>query len=218
MTGDEPADTPDPLGSGPILQVLAAGLQLWVRSRCEAVESLDLQLHGSAWQLLRGQLEGVTLLARRVVYKDLRIEQVELRSDPLRLRLGGLLRGQPLQLDHPFRIRGQLAFTDEGLTHALTRPRWREFADQLAGELLGLVPLERLRIARNALIISARALGEARPMELETQPQAVDGTLEIEALNADLRFRLPMDPNIRIETACLEAGMLLLHGEALVTP
>jgi hypothetical protein len=182
------------------------------------VESLDLQLHGSAWQLLRGQLDGVTLLARRVVYQDLRIEQVDLRSEPLRLRLGGLLRGQPLQLDHPFRIRGQLAFTDEGLTHSLTRPRWQEFADQLAGELLGLVPLERLRIDRNTLVFSARALGEVRPVELETRPRAVDGTLEIEALNADLRFRVPMDSSIHLETACLEAGMLQLHGEALVTP
>ena len=48
-----------------MLNLLASGLQLWVRQQCDAVESLELQLHGSALGLLRGRLEGVSLVARR---------------------------------------------------------------------------------------------------------------------------------------------------------
>ncbi|WP_259731186.1 MULTISPECIES: LmeA family phospholipid-binding protein [Synechococcales] len=218
MAGTEPADTSIHQGSGPLLQLIAAGLQVWIRSQCEAVESLELQLHGTAIQLLRGRLEGITLMARRVVYQELQIELVQLRSDPLQLRLGQVLKGEPIRLDHPFLVRGQVAFTAAGLSGSLVRPRWQLLADFLGEQLLGLSPLKGLRIVRDTLVFTAQAAGESRLMELETRPEAIAGSLGILSLDGDLRLRLPMDPNIRLETANLEGGMLQLHGEAQVTP
>lgn len=211
---------PDPVanGGGPLLQLIAAGLQLWIRNQCEAVESLDLQLHGTALQLLRGQLQGLTLMARRVVYQDLQIEQVQLSSGALQVRVGKLLRGQSFQLDHPLQVQGQVAFTADGLTGSLVRPRWQGLADTLGEQLLGLTPLKKLRIVGDALIFAAQAAGESRLMELETRPRAVDGSLGFLSLDGDLRLRLPMDGAIRITTATLDAGMLQLQGEARVTP
>jgi hypothetical protein len=143
---------------------------------------------------------------------------VQLQSDALRIQVGGVLRGQPVQLEHAFTVRGKVAFTGPGLSGSLHRPQWRDLSDQLGEQLLGLRPLQRLRIDRDTLIVSAEALGEKRLMELETLPDAELGSLVIRDLNGELRARLPMDPNIRIETANLEGGMLQLHGEARVSP
>ena len=204
--------------SGPLLSLLASGLELWIRQQCDAVESLELQLHGSALQLLRGRLEGVTLLARRVVFNALEIELMELRSEAIQVQVGNLLKGKALQLDHPFLVRGQAAFTGEGLSRSLAAPQWRSLGDQLAEALLGLSPLQDLRIVRDSLVLAAQASVDNQRVELETRPRAVDGDLEIQALQGDHRYRLPGDPNIRIEAANLEGGMLQLHGEARVSP
>ncbi|WP_232756510.1 DUF2993 domain-containing protein [Vulcanococcus limneticus] len=205
-------------GSGPLMSLLASGLELWIRQQCEAVESLELQLHGTALQLLRGRLEGVTLLARRVVFNALEIELMELRSEAIQVQVGNLLKGRALQLDHPFLVRGQAAFTGEGLSRSLAAPQWRCLGDQLAEALLGLSPLQDLRIVRDSLVLAAEASVDHQRVELETRPQAVEGELEIQALQSDNRYRLPGDPNIRIEVANLEGGMLQLHGEARVSP
>ncbi|MFL0763640.1 MAG: DUF2993 domain-containing protein, partial [Prochlorococcus sp.] len=47
-------------GTGPLLQILASGLQIWIRRQCDAVGELKLELHGSALELLRGRLSGVS--------------------------------------------------------------------------------------------------------------------------------------------------------------
>ncbi len=218
MAGAEPAQPSRSPSSGPLLQLLASGLQLWIRSQCEAVKSLEIQLHGSALNLLRGRLDGVSLMARQVVYQGLEIEHVQLRSDPLRIQVGGVLRGQPVQLEHAFLIRGTVAFTADGLNSSMNRPRWRDLSDQLGDQLLGLGPLRQLRISRGILIVAAEARGEPRLMELETLPEADQGSVVIRDLNGLLRGRLPMDPNIRIERATLEADMLQLEGQARVSP
>ncbi len=69
-------------GSGPVLALLSRGLEFWVRQQCQAIESLEIRLEGSALQLLRGRLEGVQVQARGVRYQDLELAEVRLRRGP----------------------------------------------------------------------------------------------------------------------------------------
>lgn len=202
----------------PVLQLLAAGLQLWVRQQCESVESLEIQLQGSALQLLRGRLEGVRLLARGVSYRNLRLELVELSSTGLQVQMGNLWRGQPVQLQQTFRISGLVSFTPEGLSQSLAQPQWRPLADQLAEDLLGIAPLVRLRIRGDRLVFTAQAVGEPRPVELETTLQASEGSVLVTAAEGAVSSLLPMDPAVVVERAVLEAGMVVLEGSATVSP
>jgi hypothetical protein len=209
--------SPDARSNGPMMQVLASGLQLWIRQQCQAIGSLDIQLEGSALQLLRGRLTGVQLLARRVVYRDLHLELVELRSGPIQVHIGNLLKGQPLQLESAFQIQGQVSLTPDGLTRSLSASIWRSLGDSLSEELLGIAPLVELRMHRDSLVFAARGLGALDLIELETSVAAVEGSVEISSRAGNVSSRLPMDPGITIEDARLEGGMLQLLGIARVS-
>jgi hypothetical protein len=199
------------------MQLVASGLQLWVRQQCDAIESLEIQLEGSALGLLRGKLAGVSLMARRVSYQQLELELVQLTSSPLEVNIGKLLKGQPLQLQHPFTIRGQVGFTAEGLNQSISRPQWRGLADHLGEMLLGISPVVELRISQDKLIFAAKAAGEVGLVELETHLDATDGAVVINAIQGKLQVELPMDPGITIERANLEGGMVQLYGTAKVS-
>jgi len=203
--------------SGPVMQLLASGLQLWVRQQCDAIESLEIHLEGSALGLLRGKLAGVTLMARRVSYQELELELVQLTSSPIEVNIGKLLKGQPLQLQHPFTIQGQVGLTAEGLTQSIIKPQWRGLADHLGERLLGITPLVELRISQDTLIFAAAAAGDGGLVELETHLDASDGTVVINANAGGLQVELPMDPGITIERANLEGGMVQLYGTAKVS-
>lgn len=203
-------------GSGPVLQLLASGLQFWIKQQCDAVDQLELQLHGSALQLLRGRLEGVSLVASGVEFAGLPMERVELRSGAIQLQTGPLFKGQGLKLDHPFAVRGQVLFSGTGLDRGLGNRRWRGLADGLAQDLLEAPTLGELAIADGALVLASG--GDQPQRKLATRPEAVDGALELASLDGQRRTRLPADPNIRIKRACIQAGKLELHGEAQVSP
>ena len=208
--------------SGPVMQLLASGLQLWLRQQCEAIESLEIRLEGSALALLRGRLAGVQVMARRATYQGLQIELVDLCSEPIQVQMGQVLRGRGLQLDHPFRIRGQVSFSATGLTRSLARPEWRGLGDAIGEALLGITPLTELRVRANRLVLAAQGVADRHLIELATELRAVDGTVEIRGVDTGSEeaavHRLPMDPNITIEQALVEAGMLQLLGEARVSP
>lgn len=208
--------------NGPVMQLLASALQLWLRQQCDEIDSLEIRLDGSALALMKGRLAGVHVLARRVSYQSLEIELVDLCSEPIQVQMSQLLRGRGLQLENPFRIRGLVGFTAEGLSRSLAQPQWRVLGDAIGDALLGISPLSELRVEANQLILSALTAGEQGRMELAVDVRAVDGTVEFRTLEAVedgvAVHRLPMDPNITIEKAALEAGMLQLSGAARVIP
>jgi hypothetical protein len=211
-------DTADTPGSGPVLQLLASGLQLWLRQQCEGIESLEIRLEGSALALLRGRLAGVQVMARRATYAGLEIEQVNLRSEPIQVQMGQVLRGKGLRLDHPFQIHGQVSFTGEGLSRSLARPRWQGLGDALGEALLGIAPLTQLWIQAGRLVIAAQGVAQRAPIQLETELRAAAGSVEIRSVDGAACLRLPMDANISIHQAGIEAGMVRLAGEARVCP
>ena len=214
-TSPDIAATP---GSGPVLQLLASGLQLWLRQQGEGLESREIRLEGSALSLLRGRLAGVQVMARRATYAGLEIEQVNLRSEPIQVQMGQVLRGKGLRLDHPFQIRGQVSFTGDGLSRSLARPRWQGLGDALGEALLGISPLTELRVQASRLVIAAQGVAQRAAIELETELRAAGGSVEIRSIDGSASLRLPMDANISIQQAGIEAGMVRLAGEARVSP
>lgn len=213
-----------------MLALLARGLELWLRQQCEAIEDLHIDLEGSAAQLVRGRLQGVRLQARGVVFQRLEIERVELRSEPLQVRMGRLLRSQSLQLEHPFQIRGRVAFSAEGLSRCLATPPWSELGDSIAEQLLGLTPLAGLRFEGDRLILRSQAISDGVPLERRTLVRIEQGGLVLQAdpeaaaedgasSPADPKIaRLPKDDNIALETAEVGGGLLELQGQARVSP
>jgi hypothetical protein len=216
-SGDAP-ETAGSRSSGPVLGLLARGLELWLRQQCDGIERLEIRLEGSAAQLMGGRLEGVVLEARRVTYRNLRIDRVELRSDPIRVRMGALLRSKSVQLDHPFAVRGLVSFNADDLARSLASPAWRSLGDGLAEELLGVSPLAGLRMEADRLILMASGSGTSVPLEVAAEVQAADGTVLLRSRAGGVEVRLPMDPSIRIDRAELASGLLELRGEALVSP
>jgi hypothetical protein len=205
-------------GSGPVMQLLAGALQLWIRQQCQSIDSLDIQLQGSALALLRGRLAGVQVLARRAVYQHLPIEQVQLHSGAIAVQVGNLLKGQPLQLDQPFAVEGQLSFSAEGLTVLLSHPHWHGLAENLREHLFGELPLLQVRIDNAELVFVLQGRNPNDRLELPVRLAAADGTLELASPAGEAIHRLPMDPAITIERAWIAAGMVQLSGRARVSP
>ena len=196
----------------PVLQLLASGLQFWIRQQCESVDQLELQLHGSTLALLRGRLEGVSLVARKVIFSALEIERVELRSGAISVQIGRLMKGQSLQLDQSFSVTGSAEFSGPGLSRSFSSANWRGLGDQISEALLGLTPLQELTIAGDQLLVRAQG------REMATQPLAEAGCVVLQQSDGPQRYALPGDPNITIERAELQSSRLLVSGRATVSP
>jgi hypothetical protein len=204
--------------SGPVLQLLASGLQRWIRNQCDSVEELNLALQGSALELLRGRLQGVSLEARRVSFQQLPLMRAELQSGELKTLFRPGQPNQPLQLKDSFAIEGEVVLNGNDLNKALASDRWRWLADLLGEQLMGLTPLRSLMIDNDRLMLTADVITGKDPVQRSFRLCADQGTIRLNHCDAEGQFLLPMDPSIKILEARLQGGQLLIKGNATVHP
>ena len=203
----------------PLLKLIASGLRLWISSRCDAVGSLDLTLRGSSLALLQGRLEGVDLKARQVRFDGLPLQRVEVSSGPVRLDLALLKPGRMLTLRDPFQVTGSVTLPGTELNVALGSERWRDLADLLAEQLLGVTPLGSIEIDNTVLELRAQVAAQTESVQRRFRLEAAAGTVQFCPLDADgPSTSLPMDPEIRVTGVSLSAGQLTLTGVADVQP
>ena len=204
----------------PLLQLIASGLRLWIASRCDRVGELDLALRGSSLALLQGRLEGVALKARQVCFQGLPLQHAELTTQgPLRLDLSLLQPGRMLALADVFQVNGAVTLQGPELNGALSSERWRDLADWMAEQLLGVTPLGSLRIDNTLLELRAEVAAQTDSICRRFRLQAGAGTVEFCPVDDDAApVSLPMDPAIRITDVRLAAGQITLTGVADVNP
>ena len=203
----------------PLLNVLAGALRLWIRSQCDNLGSLELELMGSSWSLLRGRLDGVSLKARDVRFQGLPLQSVDLCSGPIAVDMKLLSPGQMLALQQPFQVEGEVSFNGRQLNSALLAEPWRWLGDWMAEQLMGLSPLGSLSIDADLLELQVAVVAHQDPARRRFRLHAEQGTLCFRPETADEpRILLPMDPAIRIDQAQLGGGQLALKGQASVTP
>ena len=203
----------------PLLNVLAGALRLWIRSQCDNLGSLELELMGSSWSLLRGRLDGVSLQARDVRFQGLPLQSVQLSSGPIAVDMKLLSPGQMLALQQPFQVEGEVSFNGRQLNSALLAEPWRWLGDWMAEQLMGLSPLGALQIDADLIELQVVVAAHQDPARRRFRLHAEQGTLCFRPETDDEpRILLPMDPAIRIEQAQLGGGQLALKGQASVTP
>ena len=205
--------------SDPLLRLISSGLTLWLKSRCDRIGDLDLELRGSGFGLLRGRLAGVNLTARDVLFQGLPLQHVEINSEAIAVDLNVLKPDRALALQHPFRVTRSVTFQGNALNKALLASPWNWLGDWLAEQLMGVTPLGAFRILGDALELEAPVSGTASPLQRRFNITASEGTVMLHPVgHVETATPLPMDDNICIEQATLSAGRLVLAGHAQVTP
>ncbi len=96
----EPED-PSSLKRGLVSRVLEPALQFWLRSQVESVDALQVHLDGGDRQILSGSIPLVSLEAERAVYRGLHLTHVQIRGSNIRINIGQVIKGKPLQLLDP---------------------------------------------------------------------------------------------------------------------
>ncbi len=88
--------------------VLSQAVQLWLRAQVQHLDSLEVKISGRNRSLLTGYIPHVVIWASNAVYQGLHLSQIDLTAANIRINLGQVLKGKPLQLLAPIPVNCQV--------------------------------------------------------------------------------------------------------------
>ncbi|WP_320677081.1 LmeA family phospholipid-binding protein [Prochlorococcus sp. MIT 1300] len=203
---------------GPFLKIISESLKLWLKAQCDSVESIDITLYGSLIKLLQGNLPKVKLLSTKLSFKNIPMHKVAIEAKDISIKTKKLRESKVFLLNRIPKISLEVSFSVADINKILLSKNWESLSKDLAQRLLGNVILKGLEIDNQNLILNAYdpQIGNlsAKSFTLE----ASEGTILITSKDSpSIEFKIPMDPNIMIQSARLDNEMLLIKGQAIVS-
>jgi hypothetical protein len=101
-------------------KVLSPALQFWLRSQVDSVEELQFQIFGRNRDFLRGYISNVSLIGIKTIYQGLHLQEVKLIAENIRINIGQILKGKPLQLLEPVICTGEIRLQEADLNASLS--------------------------------------------------------------------------------------------------
>lgn len=229
-----------------ISKVLSPALRLWLRSQVEQAEELDFQIEGQDGQLLRGHVPQIFLSSKQAIYQGLQLGKVLLKGENIRVNIGQIIKGKPLQLLEPIRVSGEIHLTEIDLQASLTSEILANAFTDLLMALLELNDVENptqflapYKISWNAIALHPNSfilkgnLAEANKNTISLQIQAEltllnPQTLQLQSIkitglpqfsdNKNNNFPVDLGTDVEIESLKLSRGELSCLGRLLIRP
>ncbi|MDJ0845192.1 LmeA family phospholipid-binding protein [Crocosphaera sp.] len=228
-----------------ISKVLSPAMQLWLRSQVEEVDTLEIAIQGSDRQILKGHVSGVTLNSNQAIYQGLHLGEVQLKGENIRINIGQVLRGKPLQLLEAIRVSGAVAITNQNLQSSISSALLGEGFKGLLETLLdyqGITEpsqlLEQYEIDwqgayldNNYFILQGKLThdGVTQPLKIKAKltlipPQQlqlseveIQGIPDIESHDVK-EFSVDLGSDVSINSFQLDTDKFICEGELLIRP
>ncbi|NJK48973.1 DUF2993 domain-containing protein [Candidatus Gracilibacteria bacterium] len=225
-------------------KVLSPAVRLWLRSQVDSVEELQFQILGRDRQILRGYIPEIFLSSTRAIYQGLHLREVKLQGENIRINIGQIIKGKPLQLLEPIKVTGEVGVYEADLHASLSSSLLSNaFTDllltllELSGHLQSNFILEKYRVSwQNVNLYTDKfvldgtltdATENSQPISIRAGLKLVNRQtlllhpIEMEVLpdlfpNTLTEFEVDLGEDVDLKTLSLENGKLFCCGGLLV--
>jgi hypothetical protein len=224
--------------------VLPPAIKLWLRSQVEQVEALEIRIQGHDRQIVKGYIPSVSLSSQKAIYRGLHLRKLNLQGDNIRINIGGILKGKPLQLLEPIQVTGEIRLDEADINTSLA-------SDLLASAFKDLLVLllKYHGIAEARAILSTYQLqwqkitlgdnvftleGSSSDRQGNTSPLKISAGLKLEPPNtlwifpkniqlmpefSDVSFQafqIDLGTDVALDKINIESGVLTCYGQLLI--
>ena len=103
-------------------KILSPALRFWLRSVCDRLDRLELEIMGKNKQILTGYIPKVSLTFEGAVYQALHFTRGWAIGENIRINLGQVIQGKPLQILEPITVTGEFLLAATDLKTSLNSP------------------------------------------------------------------------------------------------
>ncbi|HEY9808854.1 MAG TPA: DUF2993 domain-containing protein [Halomicronema sp.] len=189
-----------------IAKVLSPAVQLWLRSQLETVEELHVKISGENRQLLKGYIPAVTVSANQAVYQGLHLGKIFLTGSNIRINIGQVLKGKPLQILEPIPVSGELLLLENHLNLSLKSPLLANAICEFLAPILHLnksgagwaLKNSQVNIESKSLILKGELIsptGQLIAFVLNTGLEVLEGRY-LKFVNTQLKTSTPIESNL----------------------
>ncbi len=198
-------------------KLIRIGLIYWIRNQCQSIEKIILEIEILLKGFLNFQVKDLYFSAEDIVFNEIRIDKLNLKTDSIKLKLNTRERKDSIiSIKDEFQIKGELFFREDSINKILKSKSWEWLNVLLTKTFFEQGEFLKVKFKNNLLTLEAIDLFNQRPVNKDLILKAIDGKLVIKDSQSSAELILPMDESININNINLINGYLSVQIDAKV--
>ena len=199
---------------GNLSKIIERGLNLWIKSKCNRIEELSIDINSSNLSILKGKISNLYINGKNINFQEIGIASIEIRVDHIEIKFDSFLK---INLKSPFKIFGSVNLSGDCLKETLLSNRWKYISNLICKKFFEMANIKDLKVNDSILEIKASNSNQIYNKKILTISEKSNSLMltEINSLNS---LVLPMDESIEISKAYIKKGLIVIHGEAIINP
>ena len=200
---------------GFLTKLLEQGIRVLIIKECKKIRNIKIEIISSSTQIIKGEIEKITIIAEDINYKDLLFEEFRLEANQLKLNFK--LTNKELSFINNPKIKFNISLSQNSLRTVLLSDNWNWIGNMISKELLNHEKLEDIEIRNSQLLMRASNkninINQGEQINIKT----LNGKIYLQDKLHNKTIKIPIEDKIYIENLKIENNLINIVANSTVS-
>ena len=198
-------------GKSILAKLLEKGVRILLIKECKKIGHLKINIISTSYQILKGEIQKISIIARGINYKDLFFDKVELEGTQIEINYKR--KEKELKFKKNPIIKFKISFSETSLKNILISNDWHDIGNFISKEILNHEKLKDLKIRNDQF--SLEAFEGDTPKQINIK--AENGNVYLVNKQNNKIVRIPIENKIHIKTVKIENNFINISGNSPIS-
>tara|TARA_B100000579_G_scaffold237243_1_gene194587 strand:+ start:3868 stop:4500 length:633 start_codon:yes stop_codon:yes gene_type:complete len=200
---------------GILAKLLEKGIKILIKKECKNIGAINIDIYASSFQIIRGNIKKIYIIAKEINYKDLLFDEIELESNDVKNMFK--INGRELNLRNDFIIKFKVSLSQNSLNKVLTSHSWHWIKQMISNEILNQGSLEDININNNQIFIKSSEDSRKLKSKEMINLKAKEGKLFLENNAHKKSIKIPIEDKIYIKNVDIKNNLINIYANSPIS-
>ncbi len=200
---------------GILAKFLEQGIKILLIKECEKISNIKIDIISSSFQIIKGEIQRISIIAEDINYKYLLFDQIELDANQVKINFK--YRNKELDFKNNLKINFKISLSEKSLKKILFSNNWNWIKILISKEILNGNKLEDIKIKNSKLFIKASKEKKTNNQEEKVNIFPESGKIHLKNETNKNSIQIPMEDKVSINNISIEDNLVLISGTSFIS-
>ena len=202
-------------GKGILAKLLEQGIKILLVKECKNISNIKINIISSSTQIIRGEIQKLTIFAEDINYKGLLFDEFDLEANHLKINFN--LKNKELYFINNPIIKFNVSLSQNSLKTILLSDKWNWIGNTISKEIFNQEKLEDIEINNGQLLMKSSeeniTINRVEQIHIKTEK----GKVYLENKIYNKTIQIPIEDKIYIENINIENNLINIFATSAIS-
>tara|TARA_B100000965_G_scaffold120201_1_gene99173 strand:- start:3235 stop:3867 length:633 start_codon:yes stop_codon:yes gene_type:complete len=200
--------------TGILARLLEKCVKILVKKECKKIGKIKINIIASSFQIIKGIIEKIDIIAKDINYKDLLFDEIELEASDVKVIFR--LKNKEFNFKNNIMIKFKISLSENSLRTILFSNSWDWVGGIISKGILNQNELEDIRIKDDKILIKTSKGINKLNQKADIDIKAKDGRLYLENTEYNKSIRIPIEDKVCIEYVSIKNNLIKIFAKSSI--